>query len=228
MDYREYAVINPCVLHREDLLELEELMRSDLGGTDKDLTITATAAGHDISSVPFHSFRELLAQEKLPGQVDRLVIDARCSGDGSAIEKNVHLMLTNAISDMRINAQQDSAWGAKVYNDLKGFFKQKRPWYWYFAKSVPPVFNITLGLTMLTLALIFVTKSFDALVFPVVMMLSATIYLTMGLKRVTFPYARISLEARKDDLRGNREANALGWHLVIVIGCILSIVAMIK
>lgn len=216
MSYRRTLVISPSLLYKDDLFAFEAFLHECEGNKSCDFQVSGIDKGKNISTNPCKSLEELFSANDLPDHLDKLVFEVNETGDEGRIIRNVHVNLDKRVSDIQLTSEdENNQWAKEVGPKLKSFFKQRRPWYWFIGLSIPPVFNISMGLSLIMAAFIFVSKVSEAIVFPATLILSGAIFMGLGVKRVLFRHARICLFQREYDVRPNYELLVIVIHLTV-------------
>jgi hypothetical protein len=225
MTYHKHSMIKPFELHREDLLELENVIRSLFEPNQGRLDIAAGYEGKKISPQDCQSFNALLGQTTLPRELDALTVDASSLGTDGREEKHARVYISGRVADIHLDTTADQTWLDQANQRLQAFFQTRKVWFAPVAKTLPPIFNIS---TIISLALIFVAIYFEReglVAFPVMLMVAAAILLTLGLNRIFFPYARISLASEDQDDRPHYEPWVLAAYILILLTCIIGVLA---
>lgn len=228
MSHRKTHILAPSLMYKEDLFALESLLRGLVPSKGYDFQIRGIEHGHELSCKPYHCLDELFSEKNLPQQLDQLTIDTREVSEEGVLLHSTRIHLDKRVSDIQLFCEHDEEWLENISAKLKEFFKPRRPWYWYLGLSVPPVFNLSLGLALLMTAFIIVTKVNQALIFPLILVFSGGIYMALGVARVIFRHARICLFEREEERRPNFELLAIVNHLTILLTSIAGTVIMIS
>lgn len=211
-------ILSPSLLYLDDLFAFESYLRETLSVKDEDVLITGTEKGKAITTDECHSLNELFARENLPMYLDRLTFEFKQRDDKNEIQHTIRVELDKRVSDIQLSSEdEDNVWIKEIGPKLKSFTKQRRPWYWFIGLSIPPVFNISLGLSLLMAAFIIVSKVNQAFVFPMALFLSGATFMALGVKRVVFRHARICLFQKDEDVRPNYELFVIFFHITVLV-----------
>jgi hypothetical protein len=223
MAFNKLTVLTPSVLYREDFAALEALIRNHFPADEVHFNIREA----DNSSGQVYPSLDvwLAANNAQEQQLDELTIEAFSVRNGEK-DHRISLYLCKRISNVHFHSRDDNGWITDFQTDLKRFFQQHRPWYWYFAQSVPPVLNISVGLALVMAAFIIVSKVYAAVWFPVLLVASALVYFGLGISKKLFRHARLCLFPRVSDHRPNLELYALGTHAAVLAISVTGILTM--
>jgi hypothetical protein len=217
MAFSKYSDLDPVVMYKEDLLELEQLFRKFVTCTGCDFVIHAKVAGHDISAEPYHSL-ESVVQSRFPAHVDQLDYTAREVSAGEKIVKLARVNLDMHSGDVRIYHETDQDWVTSASKEFNAFFKRKKPWYAGVKRVLAPLFNISMVFSLMMVAPALLTGKYWMLVFPLTFLASSLVMLILGLRDLVLPYSRICLYPTAEDQRKNYELWAVAaWGLIFVI-----------
>jgi len=224
---RKTLFISPSLLYKDDMFAFEKFLKECEAGKNCEFQVHGFVDGKEISTKPCQTLQELFAGENILDQLDQLVFEVNEIGDNREVIRNVRVNLDKRVSDIELSTEdKNNVWVKEIGPKLKSFFKKRRPWYWFIGLSIPPVFNLTLGLSLVMLAFIFVTNVTNALIFPSISILSGAIFMAFGVKRLVFRHARICYFQREEDVRPNYELFAIVVHLTVLIFAILGTVIM--
>lgn len=226
MSNRKTLFLSPCLMYKDDLFALEALLRGNLPGEGYDFQIRGVEHGHEISAKPYHSLEELFSEKDLPRCLDQLSFETKEVEDGGKLIHSTRIHLDKRVSDVQIFSDDDSEWLQDISQKLTDFIKQRRPWYWLIGVSIPPVFNVSLGLSLLMAVFIIVAKVEQAFLFPFMLVVSGGIFLALGVTRVIYRHARICMFQRNEDKRPNYELFAILTHLTVLVISIAGSVIM--
>jgi hypothetical protein len=217
MAFSKYSDLDPVVLFKDDLLELEQLFRKFVTCTGCDFIIHAKVQGHDISAEPFHSL-ESIVQAKFPAHVDQLDFNAREVSEEGRIVKYVRVLLDVKSGDVRFHHESDQDWVASASKEFVAFFRARRPWYAGVKRVLAPLYNISMVFALMMAAPPLLSGRYWMLIFPIVFLVYSLNMLILGLKDRLFPYSRIGLYSAAEDQRRPYELWAVAtWVLVFVV-----------
>lgn len=227
MSIRKTLFISPSLLYKDDLFAFEKFLKECEQGRNCEFQVRGSVDGKEISTKTCHTLQELFSETNIPGQLDQLVFEVNEIGDDGKIIRNVCVNLDKRVSDIVLSTEdKNNLWVKEIGPKLKSFFKQRRPWYWFIGLSIPPVFNLTLGLSLVMAVFIFISDMSHALTFPAMSIFSGAIFMTFGVKRLIYRHARLCYFQRDEDTRPNYELFAIVTHLTVVMFAIAGTVIM--
>lgn len=222
MSIKKIVFISPVLLYKQDLFRLEQILRALLPESDYDFHISAFVDGQAILTRPYLSLEELLQEHDLPPHLDGMSFELKIydSANRENIIRSIRVYLSKRIADIHLFAEhsnaENSAWVSEARKEIETFFDQRQPWYSYIARSVPPIFNLSNGLALLMVGLIIVAGDYKALVFPILLVIAASVFLTLGVRKIFFRYARLCLFDREQDTRPNYELYTMLLYVLIL------------
>ena len=133
-EYTRSTEIHPCKLNRDDLLELEHVIKQRFYGLEETyFSISTNIKHHKIETT---SITTLLENKNLPDTLTNLEFSAGQHGDFWGI-KILHLSFEKTRILLSVSGL-DEAWVNGTYYTVKGFLSEKRPWFnflgdfWWF------------------------------------------------------------------------------------------------
>ena len=223
MSIKKIVFIDPIVLYKKDLYQLEQDLRRFLPEDNYDYHISASVDGQAILTRAYLSLDDMLTEPGLPQHLDRITFEIKIydSANRENIVRSIRIYLSKRIADIHLFAEisdaENSAWITSVRKEIEDFFDKKQPWYSYIARSIPPIFNLSNGLALLMVGMIIVAGDYKALVFPVLLVMAASVFLTLGVRKIFFRFARICLFEKEQDTRPNYELYTMLVYLFILI-----------
>lgn len=217
MGNRKTLFISPTLMYKDDLYSLEALLRDHISSKGYDFQIRGIEHGHEISAKPFHSLDELFSEKNLPRYLDQVSFETKEIEGEDKLVHCARINLDKRVSDIQLFSEKDDEWLTDFSQTLRGFFEQRRPWYWLVGMSIPPVFTISLGMALLMAVSAIVTKVDQAYVFPFLTALSGGLFMILGVTRVVFRHARICLFQKDKDNRANYELFAILTHITVLV-----------
>ena len=223
MSIKKIVFIDPVVLYKKDLYQLEENIRRFLPENNFDYHISAFVDGQAILTRSYLSLDDMLSEPGLPSHLDGITFEIKIfdSAERENISRSMRIYLSKRIADIHLFAEpsnaENSAWISAVRKDLEEFFEQKQPWYSYIARSIPPIFNLSNALALLMVGMIIVAGDYKALVFPVLLVMAASVFLTLGVRKIVYRFARLCLFEKEQDTRPNYELYTILVYLFILI-----------
>jgi hypothetical protein len=216
MSNRKTLILSPCLMYKDDLFALEALLHENMPNKGYDFQISGVEHGHEISAKTHHSLEKLFSEKNLPLYLDQISFETKEAEGGDKLTHSARIHLDKRVSDIMLHGD-DGEWLHDIGQKLTDFIKQRRPWYWFIGISIPPVFNVSLGLSLLMVAFIIVTKVDQAYIFPFMVVLSGGVFMALGVSRVLYRHARICLFQKEEDKRPNYELFAILFHVTILV-----------
>jgi hypothetical protein len=212
-DINAFEQLNPLLLYKDDLLELEGLIRRDMDIKGDNYHVTITVDDPKVSAQRFDSFADVYGHLPLK-RLKCMSIDAREHDDSHNVDKHVTFFLTDNFIEYRLHTQDENWFRAKK-ELLDRFFKQHRPWYWWLSKTFPVVANVMVIISFLLLHPVIKTGNLKLLVLPGMLFTYASLLMVLGLARRIYPTGRIHFVPR-DQVPNKGLETVMLWTGVIV------------
>jgi hypothetical protein len=185
-EYRELFDLNPVLLLKNDLFELEKILVEDPETDQIDIELS-----FDNTSIPAESFDDLLANTDLPVSTDNLSINMR---RWTETEGGVSLSLNyNHISCHIHSFNQTWLLGKK--SQIEKFFSSKRPWYSFLKKSSVAFPAIAFALLLYSSVLLG-KKQYYEMILPIACSIVLIIISVLTVKEKLFPFVKVYLQER--------------------------------
>ncbi|QOY51196.1 hypothetical protein [Candidatus Sulfurimonas baltica] len=198
-EYREIINLEPIVLYKKDLLELENIIVQDKEA-DK-LTIDIK---HDNTTYSANTIDELFLEEDLPLTCNRFSLSMHKWADKNIIS-GVYISLNFNHADFQLNSS-DSTWYYGKKHQIKDFFQKRKPWYSFLIR----IYTWFGGFSMLFLfyaAYLFSEDKYISMILPILMFIILTIAFPLMQKQLIFPYIKINTYDKKKTTIGLNEVS---------------------
>ena len=189
-EFRTIISFPPTLLFREDLIELEKII-SDSGNHPSDKN--EVVLGHDEQQIRAESMENLLNQKDLPLATDQLSISRRGwvvtnNGDDD-INRTIDItMYHNFIHCQIFSLDQD--WYFGKLEQLKTFFRKKKPWY-AFLHKINPIYPTLTILVLFYSVYLVIIQSYLAAVLPTIVFFLFIFISIQTSREKLFPYVRV-------------------------------------
>lgn len=220
--YKTNFEIKPVVLYKEDLYNLEELLRNHTTiENNRDFKIRVEFSNRDIEG---HSFDELFKENNLPEWNTYLTIEVMKF-------QRSHISLETAQNiDIRLNKHSVSVfirgnnevWVNGIERTIYKYFKQRRPWYTFLH------LNINWFMILVSVSIWFVSNVY-ILVPLLIILLSLIILSVLIAANKLLPSVKINYYNRLDKVGGFKYSDKWGkiGFIATIIGIVVSIVLRI-
>jgi hypothetical protein len=148
VSYKQESDIRPVRLTREDLIELEALVRQGfpLSNRKEDFEIGAYLPQANVS---FSSVKEFLEQKDLPKQFASLNVRMIGWGEPREINKSVDLTMFRNFVTLNVSGT-DQTWVLGKFQQIRRFLEEHSPWYWRLSWAYPYATSAVIVLVALT------------------------------------------------------------------------------
>ena len=213
--FNTFEIVHPLRLYKEDLLELEQVLKQDMTIKGDSFCTSVTVDDPKVSAKRFHSFADILDHTHVK-QARALTVDAREPDDTHQIDKHVQFMLNETLVDYRIHCHDEQWFNAKA-EQLNEFFKTRKPWYGLFSKIFPVIANVMIIISLLLLVPVLRTGDHLPLIFPGLLFAYALVLMVLGFNRIVFPYARVYLISREQAAAEREYEKPMLWAGALVL-----------
>lgn len=128
-EYRKYGNLNPVILYKEDLLELEEMSRKDTATRKEDFNISLT---DNDTSYKFSSFEDLFCEKEI-SKINSITITVVGWSVDNKIEKHIYLNINPSSISYDISSTNE-IWNLGKIAQINAFFKKRKLWYSFITK----------------------------------------------------------------------------------------------
>jgi len=216
-EFQEIFDINPVLLHKKDLFELENILIEN-AETDKiDIQLK-----YNNTTIPADSFEDLFSNADLPDSTDKLSVamTRRAKkedyiGFPCGVNLSMHYNHVNCLV-----YSVDNTWFLGKKAQIKSFFRKKKPWY-AFLISVSTSLPALSILFLFYSAYLFAKKQFIEMILPIASFLIILISTAFIFKQKIFPYVKVNLHDKPKFKFGFNE-------LCVLIGALAGIATIIQ
>ncbi len=131
--YTKVTDVSPCRLTRADLIQIEEVIRGDIGTKKvEDFNVNSNLSNVNISE---NSINDFLNHKDLPKIISRLSISIIGWSKENSIDKSINLTFYDNFITLKITGDSET-WVNGKFLQLDNLLKTKRPTLW-FLKTAP-------------------------------------------------------------------------------------------
>jgi|GEM_PF-6057189 len=210
-EFRRVFNIQPVVLYKDDLFELEDIIKSDLQYEGVELTIRLDIDEDQTKTIS--SFRDInfSINNNLNGMRIEFI-------NGNRPYNAIYLSFREKGADFQI-ASSNQTWYFGKISQLNQFFKKKRPWYYLITKNMPIIAGILPAIFAFGITFYW-GKEYLPLIFAILIALSFYVDYRYT-KNMIFPYTKININPRPE--------SELGLELIsVVIGGLTLLVTILS
>lgn len=217
---KRIKILKPICLYKKDLFEIEQILKKLIDCKGCDLSITPIDHGHAISGTPFHSFVDLFEVEKLPERVRQITIEAKEINANRELMRDAQIFIGKHGGHLRVLAKDDEAWVNKAFEELAAYLDSKIVWFSLAARAIPPIFNTSMAITFMLTMLALLTDVYSALLYPIILALSAITMLSLNLSGTVYSFTRVNLFPQEEENRTEHEKYLIWLYFTILLSCI--------
>lgn len=130
-EYRKYVNLNPVILYKEDLIDIEEILRKDTVSEKNDLNISLSY--NDIS-YKFNSFEDLFCEKDIL-KINSISISVCGSSVDSNNEKHIYLDISPSSITFEIDSTNEIWYLGKIAQ-IKACFLKRKQWYSFITRCL--------------------------------------------------------------------------------------------
>lgn len=207
IELREIISFHPALLYKQDLFELEQLIRDSHTHENDTLRIKITSKERNFEA---SSVDDLFQFNGLPESTDNLSISrtgwVEKNGDNN-INGGVSLTLYHNYINCQIHSTDEDWYKGKLLR-LREFFKKKKPWYAFLNKISPGFLAVALAALFYSINLIKNNKLMLSIA-PSCLFVLLSIIFILSFQQKIFPFVRIVLRDKKRISFGLNELQAV-------------------
>jgi len=204
-EYREIIQLNPVLLYKSDILELEKLLVED-----SETEAIEIIFNYNSITIYVESFNELLERSDIPYCTDRVYIDMKKwieTEDRYEISSGVTMSFNHNHVNCQIHSI-DQTWFMGKKSQIQNYCVAKKPWYSFINKAYPFLPTIILALLFYS-GYFFAHGQFFQMLLPATCSILLIVLTVLIFQGKLFPFVKICLHEKPTISLGFYEICAL-------------------